>query len=64
TIRIKKKGSAAGHNGLKSIEEILHTQDYNRLKFGIGKEFPQGKQIDFVLGEWHPQEQIILNERI
>jgi len=64
TIRIKQKGSSAGHNGLKSIEEELQTQNYNRLRFGIGNEFSKGNQIDFVLGEWNDVEKIELEKRI
>lgn len=49
-LRMRPKGSAAGHNGLKNIEEILGTQSYARLKFGIGDDFPKGRQVDYVLG--------------
>lgn len=64
TIRIKQKGSSAGHNGLKSIEEELQTQNYNRLRFGIGNEFSKGQQIDFVLGNWTDEENTQLEERL
>lgn len=57
TIRLKPKGSAAGHNGLKNIELVLNTQQYNRLRFGIGNDFPRGKQVDYVLGKWTAKEQ-------
>ena len=63
-IRINPKGSDGGHNGLKNIQEILNTNNYNRLRFGIGNEFSRGKQVDFVLGKWTDEEQKILNERI
>ncbi len=56
TLKLKKNGSAGGHNGLKSIEESLLTQDYPRLRFGIGNDFPKGKQIEFVLGKWSEKE--------
>jgi PTH1 family peptidyl-tRNA hydrolase len=49
SLRMKQKGSAAGHNGLKNIELILSGQDYSRLRFGIGNDFGKGQQIDFVL---------------
>ena len=49
TIRLRSKGSDGGHNGLKSINQLLGTQDYTRLRFGIGNEFPKGKQVDYVL---------------
>jgi PTH1 family peptidyl-tRNA hydrolase len=51
-LRIKPKGSSAGHNGLKNIESILGNDNYPRLKFGIGNDFPKGKQIDYVLGKF------------
>lgn len=55
-LRLKLKGSDGGHNGLKSIDASLSSQDYPRLRFGIGNDFPRGKQVDFVLGEWNPEE--------
>ena len=57
TIRLRGKGSDGGHNGLKNINQLLGTQDYARLRFGIGNEFPKGKQVDYVLGEWSPEEE-------
>lgn len=63
-LRVRGKGSDAGHNGLKSIQEELMTQEYPRLKFGIGNDFPKGKQVEFVLGKWKPEQEIILKERI
>jgi PTH1 family peptidyl-tRNA hydrolase len=56
-IRVRGNGSDAGHNGLKSINELLLTQNYPRLRFGIGSNFPKGRQVDFVLGKWDQQEQ-------
>jgi peptidyl-tRNA hydrolase, PTH1 family len=64
TIRIKQKGSDGGHNGLKSIQEILGTGDYPRLRFGVGNEFSKGKQSDYVLGKWNADESKALEERI
>ncbi len=64
TLRVRGKGSSAGHNGLKSIEEELQTQDYPRLRFGIGNDFPKGRQVDFVLGKWKPDQEAVLQERI
>lgn len=55
-LRLRKKGSSGGHNGLKNIEEILQTDDYPRLRIGIGNDFLQGQQVDFVLGRWTAQE--------
>ena len=51
SVRMRKKGSDGGHNGLKNIQETIGTQDYARIRIGIGNDFEQGGQIDFVLGE-------------
>ena len=59
-FRLRKKGSDGGHNGLKSINELLNTQNYPRFKFGIGKDFPKGRQVDYVLGEWTKEQTKIL----
>ncbi len=64
TIRIKPRGSDAGHNGLKNIAQMLGTQDYARLKFGIGNDFPRGTQIDYVLGHFTDEEEKLIPERI
>jgi len=63
-LRLKTKGSDAGHNGLKHIQEMLETSNYNRLRFGIGNNFPQGRQIDYVLNPFTEEEQKQLPERI
>ncbi len=55
-LRVKGHGSAAGHNGLKNIEQEMGTQAYARLRFGIGNDFPRGKQVDYVLGNWSAKE--------
>jgi peptidyl-tRNA hydrolase, PTH1 family len=55
-LRMKLKGSDGGHNGLKSIHEILQTQQYARLRFGISNEFNKGSQVDYVLGTWSDEE--------
>ena len=57
TIRLRKSGSDAGHNGLKNIADQLGTQAYARLRFGVGNDFPKGGQIDFVLGRFPEEEQ-------
>ena len=57
TLRLKPQGSDAGHNGLKNIAQMLGTQNYARLRFGIGNDFPRGGQIDYVLGHF-PEEQV------
>ncbi|HNQ62016.1 MAG TPA: aminoacyl-tRNA hydrolase [Bacteroidia bacterium] len=64
TLRLRKKGSDGGHNGLSDIIETLQSQDYARLRFGIGNEFSKGKQVDYVLGQWGEEEQKTLKERI
>ena len=64
TLRLKGKGSAGGHNGLKDIEAVLKTVNYSRLRFGIGSDYARGKQADFVLGPWSLEEQNYLSERI
>lgn len=56
TLRLKPQGSDAGHNGLKNIAQVLGTQAYSRLRFGIGNDFPRGGQIDYVLGKFPPEE--------
>ena len=64
TIRLKAKGSAGGHNGLKDIQEKLNTQQYARFRFGVGANYSKGRQVDFVLGEWNKQETSELIERL
>lgn len=64
TIRMRGKGSDGGHNGLKHITQIVGHQNYARLRFGIGNDFPQGFQVDYVLGEWSSDEKKLLPERI
>jgi peptidyl-tRNA hydrolase, PTH1 family len=64
TIRLRSKGSDGGHNGLKHIAGVLSTQNYARLRFGIGNQFGKGQQVDFVLGEWDNDEKKALEERI
>lgn len=63
-IRIKPKGSDAGHNGLKNIAQMLGTDAYPRLRFGIGKDFPRGCQIDYVLGHFTLDERQRLPLRV
>jgi PTH1 family peptidyl-tRNA hydrolase len=54
--RLRPKGSDGGHNGLKSIQELLGTDAYPRLRIGIGNDFSKGRQVDFVLGKWSEDE--------
>jgi len=64
TIRIKAKGSAGGHNGLKDTEAQLQTSKYCRFRFGVGAEFSKGRQVDYVLGEWNSDEAAAMPERL
>lgn len=63
-IRLKPKGSDAGHNGLKNIAAMLGTDAYPRLRFGIGNDFPRGAQIDFVLGKFSLDDRMKMPARI
>ncbi len=64
TLRLKGKGSDGGHNGLKSIQQLLQTTQYHRFRFGVGADFGKGRQVDYVLGEWNKEEQNLLKERL
>lgn len=55
-MRLRGKGSDGGHNGLKDIQEKLGSNEYFRLRMGIGKDFHSGQQVNFVLGKWKPHE--------
>lgn len=63
-IRIRSKGSDGGHNGLKNITQVLGTNNYPRLRFGIGNDFPKGFQVDFVLSRWTKEELNVLSARM
>lgn len=56
-LRMRKKGSHGGHNGLKHIEEILGHATYSRIRFGVGNEFSRGQQVDHVLGKWEKEQE-------
>ena len=56
TLRLRKNGSAGGHNGLTNINEMIGTQDYARIRVGIGNEFGRGQQVNYVLGELSKEE--------
>lgn len=64
TLRIRPKGSAGGHNGLKSISELLGSEEYARIRFGVGGDFARGHQVDYVLGRWSEEELKALPERL
>jgi PTH1 family peptidyl-tRNA hydrolase len=63
SIRMRPKGSDGGHNGLAHISTILGTNEYPRIRIGIGNSFRKGAQIDFVLGKWNPEEKKFMEER-
>ena len=63
-VRIRASGSAAGHNGLRDIEQTLGTDKYPRLRFGIGNQYPKGMQVEFVLGKWLKEEVPVVNNKI
>lgn len=63
-IRLRPAGSAGGHNGLKDIENILGTDTYPKLRFGIGNQYPKGMQADFVLGKWRKEEEPLVKLKI
>ena len=63
-LRLRKKGSDGGHNGLKDIQLTLGTDAYPKLRFGIGNDFKKGQQIDFVLGKWNTGEKKIVELKI
>ena len=56
TLRLRKNGSAGGHNGLTNINELIGTQDYARIRLGIGNDFGRGQQVGYVLGELSKEE--------
>jgi len=64
TLRLKLKGSDGGQNGLKNINQVLGRQDYARLRFGIGNDFPRGHQVDYVLGKWSTEEQTLIQPKV
>lgn len=64
SLRLRPKGSDAGHNGLKDVARVVGNENYARLRFGVGGDFPRGTQIDYVLGQFPPEEREKLPERI
>lgn len=63
-IRIKPKGSNGGHNGLGNIQDLLNTTVYPRLRFGVGGDFPKGRQVDYVLSDFDKPEMETIEEHI
>lgn len=64
SLRMRMKGSDGGHNGLKNINEILGSDAYSRIRFGIGGDFPRGFQVDHVLGQWTSEEEAQMAEKL
>ena len=64
SIRMRHKGTDGGHNGLAHISSILGTNEYPRIRFGIGNSFRKGSQVGYVLGSWDPEERKTIEERI
>jgi peptidyl-tRNA hydrolase, PTH1 family len=64
TIRVRAAGSHAGHNGLRNIQEVLNSSAYPRLRFGVGNNFPKGRQVEFVLGKWTNDELPYVKDKI
>lgn len=63
-IRIRKQGSNGGHNGLGNIQSVLGTENYARVRFGIGNEYTRGAQVNFVLGQWTEEEEQQMPDRL
>lgn len=63
-LRLRPTGSDGGHNGLKSVQESLQTDQYARLRFGIGNQYQKGKQVDWVLGRWNQEELEIVKAKV
>lgn len=63
-LRLRPSGSDAGHNGLKDIQLVLGSDKYPKLRFGIGNNYPKGRQVEFVLGKWAPEEVAVINKKI
>ena len=64
TLRMRTKGSDGGHNGLSDIINTLGTNEFARLRFGLGDDYPKGRQVDFVLGQWKPAEQQVVEQKL
>jgi peptidyl-tRNA hydrolase, PTH1 family len=64
SIRMRSRGSDGGHNGLAHISAILDTNDYSRIRIGIGNSYRKGSQVDFVLGKWDTEEKKFIDERV
>ena len=63
-LRLRPSGSDGGHNGLKNIASVLCSQQWARIRFGVGNDFPRGSQVNFVLGHFEPEELEHMDERV
>jgi len=63
-MRLRPSGSDGGHNGLRSVEAVVASREYPRLRFGIGNEYPKGLQADFVLSKWRKEEEPLVKLKI
>ena len=63
-LRLRKKGSDGGHNGLKDIQNVMDSVKYPRLRFGVGNDFPRGRQADYVLGNFTDDDYQTMDDRI
>lgn len=63
-LRLRPSGSAGGHNGLKDIARVIGNESFARLRFGVGGDFPKGKQVEWVLGKFPAEEEALLPERL
>lgn len=63
-VRLRPKGSAGGHNGIQNIIDQLGNRDFPRLRFGIGNDYPRGRQVDFVLSPFNNSDQKYVEEGI
>ena len=63
-LRMRRKGSDGGHNGLISLIEYLESTEFTRIRFGIGNDFAKGYQVDYVLSRWTDEETKILIPRV
>lgn len=64
TVRLRARGSAGGHNGMKDIIRMLGTDEFPRLRIGIGSEFPEGRQVDYVLSRFDSEQQKVVREAL
>ena len=63
-LRLRKKGSDGGHNGLKDIQNVMNSVKYPRLRFGVGNDFPRGRQADYVLSNFTDDDYQTMDNRI